>query len=113
MAKRKDQTILGLPADRRLASDFRRVVVAGQPVIGTATADEEQIIALARETGGRMLALPPEVSFIDCKALLSLFDEVNDLAERLSAEHAIVKGKLRSRIRHGEARKAYQRGNPR
>ena len=113
MATSKKQIIPGLPADPQLAGDFLRVTTATRSTLGIPALGEEEVMALARETGGRMLTLPPEVSLADRNALLSLFDEVSDLTERLGAERAVVKKKLQSRARHGQARKAYQRGTPR
>ena len=113
MAKQKEKESLGLPADRKLAGDFRRVITAGRSVLKVQTVDEADAVALAQETADRLSNLPPEARLADRDALLSLVDDLTDLKGRMNVERAAVERKLAARKRHREADTAYRQGNPR
>ena len=111
MAKSKEETALGLPVDRSLPSDFQRVVTAGRPILRIPSVDEKSVTALTRETARRLSEMPPESRLADRNRLLSLFDDVNDIAERLNTERARAERELSSRNRHRAARRAYLQGS--
>lgn len=111
MAKPKEKTAPGLPEDRSLPSDFRRVVTAGRSVLRIPSVDEKGVTALARETARRFSDMSPESRLADRNKLLSLFDDVDDLVERLHTERARAERELSSRARHRAARRAYAQGS--
>jgi hypothetical protein len=111
MAKSREETAPGLPVDRSLPSDFRRVVTAGRSILRIPSVDEKSVTALTRETARRLSEMPPESRLADRNRLLSLFDDVNDVAERLNTERARAERELSSRNRHQAARRAYLQGS--